>query len=56
MNVYVGIVRGVLEKVHGGKVIGLIHSDGEGIFDLAIAHDLTVCNTFFPKREIQKLT
>ncbi|VDP30513.1 unnamed protein product [Heligmosomoides polygyrus] len=36
--------------------MGLINPDGERILDLAIAHDLAVCSTFFAKRESQKVT
>ncbi|VDO94583.1 unnamed protein product [Heligmosomoides polygyrus] len=49
-------IRGGVERVRGGKGIGLINPDGERILDLAIAHDLAVCSTFFTKRESQKVT
>ncbi|VDL81880.1 unnamed protein product [Nippostrongylus brasiliensis] len=29
---------------------------GERILELAVAHDLAICNTFFAKRESQKMT
>ncbi|VDP55815.1 unnamed protein product [Heligmosomoides polygyrus] len=56
MNGYVGNGRRGVERAHGGKGIGLINPDGERILDLAIAHDLAVCSTFFTKRESQKVT
>ncbi|VDP16557.1 unnamed protein product [Heligmosomoides polygyrus] len=56
MNEHVGSGRRGVEKVHGGKGIGLINPDGERILDLAIVHDLAVCSTFFAKRESQKVT
>ncbi|VDP62918.1 unnamed protein product [Heligmosomoides polygyrus] len=49
-------IRRGKERVHGGKGIGLINPDGKRIVDLAIAHDLAVCSTFFAKRESQKVT
>ncbi|VDO94756.1 unnamed protein product [Heligmosomoides polygyrus] len=52
----VGSGRRGEERVHGGKGIDLINPDGERILDLAIAHDLAVCSTFFAKRESQKVT
>ncbi|VDO61607.1 unnamed protein product [Heligmosomoides polygyrus] len=56
MNGHVGSGRRGVERVRGGKGIGLINPDGERILDLAIAHDLSVCSTFFAKRESQKVT
>uniref|UniRef100_A0A183GWI8 Reverse transcriptase domain-containing protein n=1 Tax=Heligmosomoides polygyrus TaxID=6339 RepID=A0A183GWI8_HELPZ len=56
MNGHVGSGRRGVERVHGGRGIGLINSDGERILDLAIAHDLAVCSTFFAKRESEKVT
>ncbi|VDP07174.1 unnamed protein product [Heligmosomoides polygyrus] len=55
MNGHVGSGRRGVERVHGGKGIGLINPDGERILDLAIAHDLAVCSTFLAKRESQKV-
>ncbi|VDP52593.1 unnamed protein product [Heligmosomoides polygyrus] len=45
-----------VERVHGGKGVGLVNSDGEIILDLAIAHDLFVYIDLFAKRESQKVT
>ncbi|VDP55773.1 unnamed protein product [Heligmosomoides polygyrus] len=56
MNVHVGSGRRGVERVHGGKGIGLTNPDGERILDLAIAHDLAVCSSLFAKRETQKVT
>ncbi|VDP19338.1 unnamed protein product [Heligmosomoides polygyrus] len=56
MNGHVGSGRRGVERVRGGKGIDLINPDGERILDLAIAHDLAVCSTFFAKRESQKVT
>ncbi|VDP22435.1 unnamed protein product [Heligmosomoides polygyrus] len=56
MNGHVGSGRRGVERVHGGKGIGLINPDGERILDLAISHDLAICSTFFAKRESQKVT
>ncbi|VDO85613.1 unnamed protein product [Heligmosomoides polygyrus] len=56
MNGHVGSGRKGVERVHGGKGIGLINPDGERILDLPIAHDLAVCSTFFAKRESHKVT
>ncbi|VDO75398.1 unnamed protein product [Heligmosomoides polygyrus] len=56
MNGHVGSGRRGVQRVHGGKGIGLINPDGERILDLAIAHDLAVCSTFFAKRESKKVT
>ncbi|VDP13206.1 unnamed protein product [Heligmosomoides polygyrus] len=48
------IRRGV-ERVCGGKGVGLVNPDGERILDLAVAHDVVICSTFFAKRESQKV-
>ncbi|VDO18875.1 unnamed protein product [Heligmosomoides polygyrus] len=53
---HVGSVRRGVDRVHAGKGIGLINPDGKRILDLAIAHDLAACSTFFAKRESQKVT
>ncbi|VDO93831.1 unnamed protein product [Heligmosomoides polygyrus] len=55
MNGHMGSGRRGVERVHGGKGIGLINTNGERILDLAIAHDLAVCSTFFAKRKSQKV-
>ncbi|VDP37154.1 unnamed protein product [Heligmosomoides polygyrus] len=44
-----------VERVHGGKRVGLVNPHGKRILDLAIAQDLVVCSTFFAKRESQKV-
>ncbi|VDO87373.1 unnamed protein product [Heligmosomoides polygyrus] len=56
MNGHVGSGRRGVERVHGGKGVGLMNPDGERILELAISHDLVVCSTFFAKRESQKVT
>ncbi|VDO96079.1 unnamed protein product [Heligmosomoides polygyrus] len=56
MNGHVRSGRRIVERVHGGKGIGLINQDGERILDLALSHNLAVCTTFFAKRESQKVT
>ncbi|VDL69797.1 unnamed protein product [Nippostrongylus brasiliensis] len=55
-NGHVGEERRGMERVHGGHGIGTRNDDGERIVDLASAHDLAICNTFFAKRESQKVT
>ena len=42
--------------MHGGKGLGVRNAEGERILDLATAHDLAVCSTYFAKRESQKVT
>uniref|UniRef100_A0A7I4Z3B2 Reverse transcriptase domain-containing protein n=1 Tax=Haemonchus contortus TaxID=6289 RepID=A0A7I4Z3B2_HAECO len=56
MNGHVGSERRGLERVHGGRGIGVRNEEGERILDLAMAHDLAVCSTFFAKRRSQKVT
>uniref|UniRef100_A0A183GWF0 ADF-H domain-containing protein n=1 Tax=Heligmosomoides polygyrus TaxID=6339 RepID=A0A183GWF0_HELPZ len=56
MNGHVGSGRKGVERVHGGKGIGLINPEGERILDLVTAHGLAVCSTFFAKKESQKVT
>ncbi|VDL76640.1 unnamed protein product [Nippostrongylus brasiliensis] len=57
LNGHVGEERRGMERVHGGHRIGTRTDDGERIVDLlANAHDLAICNTFFAKRESQKVT
>ncbi|VDL71392.1 unnamed protein product [Nippostrongylus brasiliensis] len=55
---HVGTDRRGVERVHGGRGVGPKNGDGERILDLAVAHDLAVCSTFFAKREreSQKMT
>ncbi|WKY12571.1 hypothetical protein Q1695_003842 [Nippostrongylus brasiliensis] len=55
LNGHVGTDRRGLERVHGGRGIGCKNEDGERIIDLAVAHDLAICGTFFTKRESQKV-
>ncbi|VDO67703.1 unnamed protein product [Heligmosomoides polygyrus] len=38
----VGSWRRGVERVHGGKGVGLVNPDGERILDLAVAHDLVI--------------
>ncbi|VDO80849.1 unnamed protein product [Heligmosomoides polygyrus] len=47
MNGHVGSRRRGVER---------IHKDGERIINLAVAHDLVICSTFFSKRESQRVT
>ncbi|VDP07837.1 unnamed protein product [Heligmosomoides polygyrus] len=56
MNGHVRSCRTGVERVYGGKGVGFGNPDGERILDLAIAHDLVVCSTFFAKKESQKVT
>ncbi|XGW19497.1 hypothetical protein V3C99_003389 [Haemonchus contortus] len=56
LNGHVGSERRGLERVHGGKGVGLRNDEGERVLALAIAHDLAVCSTFFAKRKSQKVT
>ncbi|XGW22799.1 hypothetical protein V3C99_005206, partial [Haemonchus contortus] len=56
MNGHVGSERRGLERVHGGRGIGVRNEEGERVLDLAMAHDLAVCSTFFAKRRSQKVT
>ncbi|VDL69511.1 unnamed protein product [Nippostrongylus brasiliensis] len=56
LNGHVGEERRGMERVHGGHGSGTRNDDGERIVDLANAHDLAICNTFFAKRESQKVT
>ncbi|XGW03141.1 hypothetical protein V3C99_014828 [Haemonchus contortus] len=56
MNGHVGSERRALERVHGGRGIGVRNEEGERVLDLAMAHDLAVCSTFFAKRRSQKVT
>ncbi|VDP13261.1 unnamed protein product [Heligmosomoides polygyrus] len=56
MNGHVGSRRRGVERVHGGKGVGMVNPDGERIIDLAVAHDLVIYSTFFAKRESQKVT
>ncbi|VDL87367.1 unnamed protein product [Nippostrongylus brasiliensis] len=55
LNGQVGADRREVERVHGGRV-GSRNEDGERNLDLAVAHDLAICSTFFAKRESQKMT
>ncbi|VDO67408.1 unnamed protein product [Haemonchus placei] len=56
LNGHVGSERRGLERVHGGKGVGVRNDEGERVLALAIAHDLAVCSTFFGKRKSQKVT
>ncbi|VDL75422.1 unnamed protein product [Nippostrongylus brasiliensis] len=56
LNGHVGTGRRGLERVHGGRGVGAKNEDGERILDLAVAHDLAICSTFFAKKESQKMT
>ncbi|VDL86085.1 unnamed protein product [Nippostrongylus brasiliensis] len=56
LNGHVGEERRGLERVHSGHGIRTRNDDGERIVDLASAHDLAICNTFFAKRESQNVT
>ncbi|VDL70637.1 unnamed protein product [Nippostrongylus brasiliensis] len=56
LNGHVGTDRRGVERVHGGRGVGSKNGDGERILDLAVAHDLAICSTFFAKRESQKMT
>ncbi|VDL76761.1 unnamed protein product [Nippostrongylus brasiliensis] len=51
LNGHVGTDRRGLERVHGGRGVGAKNEEGERILDLAVAHDLEICSTFFAKRE-----
>ncbi|VDL70849.1 unnamed protein product [Nippostrongylus brasiliensis] len=55
LNGHVGTDRRGLERVHGGRGVGVKNEDGERILDLAVAHDLAICSRFFAKRESQKM-
>uniref|UniRef100_A0A7I4XUC2 Endo/exonuclease/phosphatase domain-containing protein n=1 Tax=Haemonchus contortus TaxID=6289 RepID=A0A7I4XUC2_HAECO len=56
LNGHVGSERRGLERVHGGKGVGVRNVEGERVLALAIAHDSAVCSTFFAKRKSQKVT
>ena len=56
LNGHVGKDRMGLERVHGGQGIGTKNAEGGRILDLAAAHDLAICSTFFAKRRTQKVT
>nr|CDJ94278.1 Endonuclease exonuclease phosphatase domain containing protein [Haemonchus contortus] len=56
LNGHIGSERRGLERVHGGKGVGVRNDEGERVLALAIAHDLAVCSTFFAKRKSQKVT
>ncbi|VDO77186.1 unnamed protein product [Heligmosomoides polygyrus] len=42
MNGHVGTRRRGVERVHGGKGVGMVNPDGERIIDLAAVHDLVI--------------
>ncbi|XGW05889.1 hypothetical protein V3C99_016337 [Haemonchus contortus] len=55
-NGHVGSEGREMERVHGGKGVGVRNDEGESVLALAIAHDLAVCSTFFAKRKSKKVT
>ncbi|VDL70220.1 unnamed protein product [Nippostrongylus brasiliensis] len=52
----IGTDRRGLERVHGGKGVGVKNENGDRIVDLEVGHDLAICSTFFAKRKSQKMT
>ncbi|VDO37280.1 unnamed protein product [Haemonchus placei] len=54
MNGHVGSERRGLERVYGGRGIGVRNEEGERVLDLAMAHDMAVCSTFFAKRSLRR--
>jgi hypothetical protein len=56
MNGHVGAESDGFEGVHGGKGFGTRNVEGEMLLEFADAMGLTVCNTWFIKRDSQKVT
>ena len=55
-NGHVGKVANGYEGVHGGRGYGLRNTEGEGILEFAVAHDLVVGNTHFHKKDNHLIT
>ena len=56
LNGHVGEKTEGYEEVHGGKGFGMRNTEGELLLEFADARDLTVMNTWFEKKENQKVT
>ena len=56
MNGHVGAGADGFEGVHGGKGFGIRNAEGEMLLEFADAMGLAVCNTWFTKRDSQKVT
>ena len=56
MNGHVGAGADGFEGVHGGKGFGIRNAEGEMLLEFADAMGLAVCNTWFTKKDSQKVT
>jgi len=56
LNGHVGAEADGFEGVHGGKGFGVRNVEGEMLLEFADAMGLVVCNTWFTKKDAQKVT
>ena len=56
MNGHVGAEADGFEGVHGGKGFGIRNAEEEMLLEFAHAMGLAVCNTWFTKKDSQKVT
>ena len=56
LNGHVGAATDGFEGVHGGKGYGIRNTEGEMLLEFSDAMGLTVCNTWFTKRDQHKVT
>ena len=56
MNCHVGLRADGFESVHGGRGYGVRNAEGEAFLEFATAMNLAVVNTWFVKRESQRIS
>ena len=56
LNGHIGVERGAVPRVHGGRGMGELNEEGERILDCVSANDMAIANTFFQKNSHQYVT